>query len=480
MTDSAPLTFREKCCYAVGDIANGLAVSATGFWLLIYLTDVAGLGPALAGIVMMSGRAWDAFTDPIMGWISDHTKSRHGKRRVFLLYGAVTYALSFFLIWVIPDFASEITIFIYAFIAVLIFNTCFTVVFLPYTALTAVMTSDYDERTSLTGFRMVASQFSFFVGAVVPSALALWVVSDGGIRTLNDLGISSLTPGWAGTERQAYFLMAVIFALIMLFTIWTAFFWGTKEDSSEDQPTATGGSPLDYLKGIYLALKLNRAFRIAAAIIVLSNTSTTLIAVNLPYYLRYVLDVKEHQTQIVALLFLAAILSLPFWIRTTARFGKTETYRVAMWVFALVVMSLLFVPKGDANMIKVIAVLAGFLYGGALMIPWAIVPDVVEYDELLTSERREGLLFGGTTFCYKFATALAVFISGSVLSVIGYVPNAEQPQSVVTGIRLFMGFGAAIGVFLAGVVAFRYPLNKQKYEEVLDELKAKKGIEGSG
>ena len=107
------LTTRTKICYAIGDIANGLAVSSTGFWFLIYLTDVAGVPAALAGLAMMIGRIWDAVTDPIMGWLSDHTKSPFGKRRVYLLYGMFPFAFCYFLLWAIPEFSNSLFEFFY-------------------------------------------------------------------------------------------------------------------------------------------------------------------------------------------------------------------------------------------------------------------------------------------------------------------------------------------------------------------------------
>ncbi|OVE79998.1 hypothetical protein BVY02_01675, partial [bacterium J17] len=228
-TDS--LSLREKVCYGIGDASFGVAVSSVGFWLLIYLTDVAGLGALYAGIAIMIGRVWDAVTDPVMGWITDHTKTRWGKRRPYLLFGAIPYAIAFFSLWVVPDFKNEVLIFAYVTVTLLIFNTALTVVFVPYTSLTAAITQDYNERTSLTGFRMTFGQISFLIGAAIPSALVLWISSGGALEVLDSIGQLSLFGGaWPSTARHAYFLMALIFAIIIIATIWTTFLGTTERD----------------------------------------------------------------------------------------------------------------------------------------------------------------------------------------------------------------------------------------------------------
>lgn len=468
-----PLLFREKVCYGIGDVANGLALSSAGFWLLIYLTDVAGLSPGLAGLALMVGRCWDAVTDPVMGWITDNTKSRWGKRRPYLLFGAPFYALAFFSIWTIPEFSDQTMLFLYAATAFIVFNTFFTVVFLPYTSLTAVMTDDYNERTSLTGFRMIASQTSFLIGAVIPPCILMWVTSPGYNFFRSDFFVS-LFGGWTGSARQAYFMMAVFFAFMMWITIWIAFFWGTREQKQTDSGAA--GHPLSYVKELLYALTKNKPYRSAVLIILITNVAATLIAVNLPFYLQYVLGLSENQqAYVVGTLFLAAVVSLPLWIVLTSYFGKSLTYSVAMLLFCVVITSLAWVPEGGYKAVLVVAGAAGFFYAAALMIPWAIIPDVVEYDQFQTGQRREGLLYGGTTFCYKLASGLALFLSSQVLEVIDYVPNVVQEPHTVSGIRLLISISPPLMLCFGIMLAYNYPLTRKKHSEVRAALRKLEG-----
>ncbi len=467
------LSVREKVCFGLGDISHGLAASSIGFWMLIYMTDVAGLGAYSGGLAIMIGRVWDSVTDPLMGWITDHTESRWGKRRPYLLFGAIPYAFAFLALWIVPEFEGhEVSIFAYTAIALVVFNTCLTVVFVPYTTLTAAISQNYDDRTSLTGYRMAFSQTAFLIGAAVPVLLLEWIGTESSLALIEPLYRDQIFGSWAGTPREAYFLMGIFFALLMIASIWTTFF-GTRERTTKQKEVSTA-TPFCYASSIIEELQGNKPFRIAVCILLITNCATTLVAVNLAYYLQYVLLIAEASTLFITL-FAFSILSMPIWVKITKRLGKPETYRVAIIFYALVLCSLVLLGPDNTTLVYFIAALAGIFNAAALMIPWAIIPDVIEFDELKTGKRREGLFYGGTSFCYKFATALAVFISGFVLEkVVGYVPNVPQEMIVQNGMRALIGFLPASLLIAGAVLSLRYPLTKDKYEEIVKELESLK------
>lgn len=469
---SSKLSIREKVSFGFGDLSHGLAAASIGFWMLKYMTDVAGLGAYSAGLAIMIGRAWDSVTDPLMGWISDHTKSRWGKRRPYLLFGAIPYALAFAALWAVPEFGGhEVSIFAYAALSLVVFNTCLTVVFVPYTTLTAAITRNYDERTSLTGYRMAASQFGFLLGAAVPVFLVENLTSEKGKSLIEPLGRDVLFGSWAGTPREAYLIMGCLFAFLMIISIWAPFF-GTREKNfqAKESKPATAFS---YASSILEELGGNKPFRVAVYMLLITNCATTLVAVNLAFYLEYVLHLEKISWLFFSL-FMASIASMPAWVYLSKRFGKVETYRGAMLCYVLVLLSLLFLPSKAEGMIFTVAILAGVFNAAGLMIPWAIVPDVVEYDELRTGKRREGLFYGGTTFCYKMATALAVFVSGLVLEkVINYQPNQVQTESVQQGIRFLIGILPSALLIGSALLSYKYPLSKERHKAILEELKTK-------
>ena len=469
------LSTREKLCYGLGDVSTGLAVSSVGIFFLKYLTDVVGLSPKYAGLPLVIGRVWDALADPLIGWITDHTETRWGRRRPYLLFGAIPYALCFFSLWVVPEFNDQVQIFAYVTVTLLLFNTCLAVVFVPYTSMTAAITKDYTERTSLTGYRLTSSQSAMFVGAVFPSVIIPWIASAKGVEFLDILGLDALLGSWTGTPRAGYLLMGVIFGIIAAMSILTTFF-GTRERDLKplSHPPV---HPLTYASSIFGELQNNRPFQFSVIILVLSECAVALVAVMIPYYADYVINAHDNLEMILGILFLSAILSIPLvWTPITRKFGKTETYRVAVCLYCIPLVCLTFLTPERANLIYIIAPLAGFFHGAALMIPWAIVPDVVEYDELKRGTRREGLFYGGTTLCYKMATALAVLISSQALWLFGFVPNVEQTPSVIIGIKIVIGVLPPMFLLAGAYLSSKYPLTKEKHMLILKELASQNAL----
>ncbi|HEY9835758.1 MAG TPA: MFS transporter, partial [Vampirovibrionales bacterium] len=153
----------------------GITTILISFTLLIFLTEVAGLDPGLAGTVLMIGKVWDAINDPVIGMLSDRTRSRWGRRRSWMLFGSLPFGLSFFLYWLVPHFSADpdlnkSLLFGYYILVSIFFHAAYTAVNLPYTALTPELTEDYNERTSLNSFR-----FAFSIGGSI-LALILGVV----------------------------------------------------------------------------------------------------------------------------------------------------------------------------------------------------------------------------------------------------------------------------------------------------------------
>jgi GPH family glycoside/pentoside/hexuronide:cation symporter len=416
-----------------------------------------------------------------MGWINDHTNSRWGKRRPYLLFGAISYALAYLALWTVPELATETQTFLYVTVAAIIFNTCFTVVFVPYTALTAVMTTDYNERSSLTGYRITASQVGFLIGASLPIIIVQWVQKEENAETLQEMynSLALLSPyvadilfgSWTGTARQGYFFSAIIISLAIIITVWIAFF-GTRERNISESPESS--NPFEYITGAARALYSQQSFRLAVGIMLLTNCAATLIGVNLAFFLENGVGLAELQDVIIPLIFVTAVLAVPFWTILARKIGKAETYRIAMSLYCIVLIFLYLTPEGGSTYILCVAIPAGFFHAAALMLPWAIIPDIVEEDQLISGTRREGLFYGGTTFSYKFATALAIFISGQFLSFIGYTPGVEQTEVVKTGLRSIVSLAPIVFILMAMVLAFRYPLTAERHREILLELERMK------
>jgi len=208
------LSIRTKLSFGAGDIFGGGALTIIGFFYLIFLTDVLLISPGLAGIAILVSQVWDAVTDPVMGYISDRTSTRFGRRRPYFLMGALLVFFSFVMMSYPVDFELEMHRFYYVMFAYVFFRTAYTMVMIPYYSLASELTTDYNERTSLTSYRMVFSMVSSLVCAVVPLEL---------VKLFPDV-------------HQGYLFMAVFFALFFSLPYLATFFFTKEREEFRSEP----------------------------------------------------------------------------------------------------------------------------------------------------------------------------------------------------------------------------------------------------
>lgn len=165
------LSRRTKLLYGVGDIGFSLTSTIIGAYFLIFMTDVVGLAPGLAAAAIFVGRSWDYVNDPIVGHLSDRTRTRWGRRRPYLLFGPLPFALAFAMLWWRPPWDGDLLLAAYYAVAYVVFDAAATLIYMPYFALTPELTSDYEERTSLTTYRMLFSILGSLVAFTVPLAV---------------------------------------------------------------------------------------------------------------------------------------------------------------------------------------------------------------------------------------------------------------------------------------------------------------------
>ncbi len=435
----------KKLCYGVGDISQTTGFTMVSFFFLFFLTDAVGLDPRLAGYVLLVGKVWDALTDPAMGLISDRTTSAFGRRRLYMFWGAFPYALTFILLWLKPAFLTGYWTFAYYTLVFLLHSTALTVTIVPYNALSAELTQDYNERTSLFSYRMAFSIFFGLVAAALPP-----VIRD------------------SHPDRMAgYFLMGLTFAgLILLPIMITVFTTREKFKAAPDRITA--------IKPALRTLWRNRAFRIAVLVFLLSWMTLDVVAAAMEYYITYVVALKPLLPAILGTLFIAATLFLPLVNYLSNRIGKPATYISAMLFWIIVLFALLFIPRGAVLPLFLVAGLSGFGVAAIHVVPYTLAADVVEVDEQISGERREGLYFGILTFARKVATGVGLFLLGNVLSSSGYVSNQVQPESALRAIRGVIVFLPAAFLLLAAWLASRYPLTDKEHAALVKELEAKR------
>jgi GPH family glycoside/pentoside/hexuronide:cation symporter len=425
------------------------------FFLLFYYTDVAGINPALAGVALMVGKlTWDAINDPLFGYWSDRTRSRFGRRRIWMLIGAVPLGLAAWIMFSLPHGLTGAP----AFLAVLgsfwLLDTFHTMTSTPYYALTPELTRDYSERASLTSIRMVFSVLGYILGAALTTMLA-------GI--FHGAGLS-LPQAWSATG-------AVFGAVAILTTLTTTL-------SVRERPELAGEpSTLPAFKAMRTCFK-NRPFVILMIAMFLSSFSFTVLTALVPYFIQYQLGMGDQVSFVLLVMLLTIGIFLIPAKMVSDRINKGPAYALGLFIASVAIITTFFFPTGPTPLIYVVAAVAGLGFSSQWVFPWSMLPDVIEYDEKMTGERREGVYYGLWAFLSKFTSALGVAVSGWALQLFGYVPNVEQTARALFGIRLFYAVVPAVVILISLPFLIWYPITRKSHGELVQELAGRRAPAG--
>lgn len=461
---SKKLDLKTKLAYGAGDLGPAVTAGISVFFLLVFFTNVAGIPPGLAGSILMIGKIWDAINDPIVGVLTDKTKSRRwGRRLPWLLYGAIPFGIFFFLQWIVPRFSAEPTtqmwsLFWYYVAIGVLSQVFFTVVNLPYTAMTPELTQDYDERTTLNSFR-----FSFSIGGSILSLILAQVI------------FSQI----ADRQQQYVILAAICGAIAVLALFWCV--WGTrdrimafeaKRQTVESPPSIPIG---EQLKIIFS----NKPFLYVIGIYLFSWLAVQVTASVIPYFVVDWMRLKESDVPMVILGFQGTALVVLFgWSALSKRLGKKVVYFMGMSLWIIAEIGVFFLQPGQIFLMYALAVLAGFGISTAYLIPWSMMPDVIELDELNTGQRREGIFYGFMVLLQKFGLAFGLFLVGNALEASGFkaaVPGQNtlpiQPDSALLAIRFATSILPVFFLICGLVLAYFYPITREIHAEILLKLK---------
>ena len=442
---SERLPFWRKLAYAIGDFSNSVGPGTiVPFWYLFFLTDVARLNPAIAGLTVLIGGVWDAINDPLVGMLSDRTRSRWGRRRPYLLFGAIPFGFTFALLWIVPPIQNQVLLALYFAFIYMLFDTAFTFVGCPYTALTPEMTLDHDERTVLTTYRMSVSIIAGLVAAV---------------------GFALVLDAFPGDKATAFRTMGIICGVIFVPSTWVAFIGARERDDFQAAPTP---SPVEGLR----FLLRNREWRFTVTMSLLSWIPVDIASAVFAYYLIYWVRVDATEASLVQGIILAsAALCLPLIVWMSRRWEKRTSFIVSMASWAVVMIGLFLVPPGARLLAYLAAVLVGPGVSAAHVLPTAMDADVLDVDELASGRRQEGIYAGFGVFVRKLSTKLVLAGIGPLLALSGYVENAaEQPAAALLAIRIAISAVPAVVLTAGAAVAWFYPLNRARHREIQLEL----------
>lgn len=463
------IPFWMKLLYGSGDWGISSVGMMRSIFYAIYLTDVVGLEPRLASFGALIGIVWDAVNDPIVGVITDRLHTRWGRRRPFLLWFAIPFGLSFIMLWSAPDWNNQLALLIYVTLSFMIADTLLTLVSVPFLSLTPELTPDYDERTTLTSFR------SFFQLA---GALSVVIAAP---------AIVDRVLAGGGTQQQGFMLVGAIFGGIGAMPLLLLGIF-VRETSTPEQQQA-----MPFRETLSMAWE-NIPFRFAVGIHMLNWSAVDMVAVTFPYFLLYWVAGGDplakinilgfdlaYESAFFGILMSVCILFIPFWLWMAKRLNKKQAYMFGMIIWVAAALMIYTVQPGQTGYLLFVAALAGIGVSAAYTLPDSLFADVIEWDELRTRRRQEGIFYGMRTLIRKLTGALVIFITLQLLGWSGYVSPPDgvvrftQSDSALHMIRLLVSpFGAAI-VSGTIILAWLFPLSREQYQKIQRLLEQRRG-----
>jgi oligogalacturonide transporter len=442
-SDRLPLW--RKIGYGMGDIYGGGSMIVVGFYYLVFLTDVVRLNPALAGVVILISKAYDAITDPFEGILSDRTRTRLGRRRPYLLAGIPLVFLSFFALFYPTALDTEAGRFAFVVLTYLFFSTVVSLVMLNYNALQAEITLDYNERTSLSSIRIFFSTVSSILAALLPLEI---------VKRFADV-------------RQGYIVMGLVFGLLFALPFIVTII-AVRERPEFQKPPAR----LDLADTLLKPFRV-RTFVIALLMYLFAFVAMDAVSSIVVYFMKYYLHRGDEANYVAGTLLVFQVLSLPLYVSLSKRTSKRVGFMTGgvLWIIVMFT-SFLITPSSPWLMVYVFAALVGLGTGGIVVMIYAIFPDIPDVDELQSGQRREGIYGALISLSRKLSSALAIFAVANVLGLAGYIRPIEQvvggvstlvdqPQSgqFVLILRLIFALLPVILVGCSVFCASRYPLS---------------------
>lgn len=463
------MTFGTKFAYGAGDIGGAII----GILLLSYLspffTDVAHLAPGLAGATQLVVRIWDAVNDPLIGMASDRgglfgekIRARWGRRYPWMLVSAIPMGFFFVIQWLIPfPESNQWGLFWFYTIVAFFLGTFYTMYSLPYSSLTAELTQDYNERTSLSSYR-----FSFSLGASIVALLIARTV----FQVVKD-------------PAQQYLTIGIICAILSVIPIFYCV-WGTEKRAQlmlklQPLPTETK-SPMSLKEQLRSAFS-NRPFLYVVGIYLCSWFSLQLTAAIIPYFAVSWLGLQQADSPLIILTVQGtALVMLSVWDRISQKVGKKAVYFMGTGFWIISQAGLFLLQPGQNAALYLLAMMAGLGVSTAYLVPWAMLPDVIDLDELQTGERREGLFYSFMVFLQKICLGVALAVILQSLEWTGYIhptdaiPAPIQPPSVLLAIRLAIGPMPTIALIGGLIIAYFYPITRERHQQIILQLAARK------
>ncbi len=435
--------------YGMGDFLGGGSFALIGLLFMYYMTEIVGLAPFYAGLLIFLGRGWTAFIDPLIGYISDNTRSRFGRRRIFFLIAFVPTGIFFALLWNSVNMESMFFTFLWYLFLFSGFSAFFSVLMVPYLALNAEISYDPKTRSVFTAFKQFCSGFSIAICTI---------------------GAKPFVDSFPEEQRHTgYMLMGIIFAIFFALP-WLAVYWGTWELPGKVEPVKKQ-SVLEIFRG-FMTVFRNKSFRILLAMFVFGLAGVDMLMALILYYLTSYMGMEHILMFLMIVIIASQALSMPGFIKIGNNYGQGKAYLVGavLWLAGMLV-AFTFNPDSSYAYLAFGCVLMGSGMCGVTVMPWVILPNVTDVDELITAKKRAGTYSGMISLIRKASNALVMLAVGGALTLIGYVPEAAyQRPETITGLRYLFFAGPFVVVLLGLILSLRFKITPYTHKVLMNEI----------
>lgn len=452
-TSTTELSPAKSLMYA----GPAFALAVVGIPVYVYVpkfySDTVGVDIAVMGYLLLSVRIFDAVIDPLIGYISDNTRTRYGRRRPYIATGSLFLAASLLLLFN-PPYTSPYYETVWLGITIFSLFLFWTFVTVPYEALGPELTFDYHERTKL---------FSLRDGLLIAGTLAA-AASPAVLTAL--LGLTDD----ASDERLKFFWISALYAPLLIALCWICVLGLTEMKTvapRDTSPVSTSG-----IKG-FRGIGRNKAFLVLIVSYSIAAFGSNLPATLILYYVEYVLHSTRADLFLV-IYFVVGVGFLPAWVAISKKIGKKAAWLAAMVLNTVAFVFVFFLGPGDELLYGTLVALSGIGFGATIAIPSAMQADVIDYDELISGQRREGQYVGLWSVTRKLAAAMGVGASLLILGHAGYTPNAPQSPDVNLVLRTLYALVPCACNALGFVIALAYPLSPRVHEDIRQAIADRK------
>lgn len=438
------LSINEKIGFGAGDTAVAIVLMSTILFLSFFYTDVFGLKPADMGIMFIVVKVFDAVIDPIVGIATDHTKTRWGRYRPYILYGALPFGITIWLTFTTPDFSYSLKL-TWAYITYVLMTLFFTIISIPYVSLIGVITDNPQERLGANSYRFVMTKLVMFaIGYIVPLGATYF-------------GKTSIQAGYQITMGA----MAIVAVLLCLYC------FASVKERIQHPPSTLG------IKEQMRHLFKNEQWLILAFAIAIIMAGVVIRGSVVFYYALYFLTDNDYS--FVSIFFvvgvIAGVLAMFSCSFLTHRYDKIKVFRYSQLLACVFGILMFFaVQQGDKIYGLIFYFIVMYLSDMQLPVYWSSIAESVDYGEIKTGKRVSGLAFGLILFCQKIGIAAAGGFVGFALAYYDYQPGAEQSSSSLTGIALMMTLYPAIANLVVGVLMKKYIITDSYYDTLMTKL----------